>query len=227
MDVTVIMEEYLDGLEVDVDIVMSGGECQYANVIDNGPTHEPFFGETWAALPSLLPAEMVAELKALAIQSVKGIGFSNGVYHVELKYTTRGPRLIEVNARMGGGPTRMIHKLAFGIDLVLEQFFIAVGIPSRPLHVATPKVHISYAFINARRSGMVDSIEFMSEYAKRPNVVWVLPYVKPFEQLVGPEDGHPTWLGDIVVQHENGAEALRIVQGIEQEIANEFVKRSL
>jgi biotin carboxylase len=34
-----------------------------------------------------------------------------GVFHVELKYTSRGPRLIEVNCRMGGGPVRITNLL--------------------------------------------------------------------------------------------------------------------
>lgn len=38
---------------------------------------------------------------------------------MELKYTTRGPRLIEVNCRMGGGPVRLtnllVRTLGYGI----------------------------------------------------------------------------------------------------------------
>jgi carnosine synthase len=34
------------------------------------------------------------------------LGFKLGVFHVELKATSRGARLIEVNARMGGGGVR-------------------------------------------------------------------------------------------------------------------------
>ena len=34
----------------------------------------------------------------------KALGFQLGVFHVELKQTSRGARLIEVNCRMGGGP---------------------------------------------------------------------------------------------------------------------------
>ena len=227
IDVSILMEEYLDGVEVDVDVLMSGGECRYATVVDNGPTSEPYFGETWAALPSLLAVDMVDELKALAIASVVGIGFTDGVYHVELKYTSRGPRLIEVNARMGGGPTRMIHKLSFGIDLVLEQLFVAIGIPSRPVVPSVPLVHVAYSFINARKSGSVNSVEFMRKYAQLPNVVWVLTYVKAFEQVVGPEEGHPTWLGDVVVTHADGHAALKLAKQIENDIAIEFQSRSL
>jgi biotin carboxylase len=225
IDVTVMMEEYLDGQEVDVDLVMSDGKARYCKVIDNGPTYEPFFAETHASLPSLMDPIKVEELEALAIKSVEALGFLGGVFHVELKYTSKGPRLIEVNCRMGGGPTRMIHKLVSGIDLVLEQFFLAVGIPSRPIVPKEPLTRVAYAFINSRATGAVDDVSFMSEYAKRENVVWVNPYVKPYEQVIGPQDGHPSWLGDVVVTHEDGHRALEIVKEIEKEIAEDFANR--
>lgn len=38
---TFIMEQYLDGPEVDIDLVMSGGEAVYGGVTDNWPTVEP------------------------------------------------------------------------------------------------------------------------------------------------------------------------------------------
>ena len=121
IDATVMLEEYLDGDEVDIDIVMSNGEARYVTVSDNGPTHEPYFGEASGCLPSLLPREKVEDLRKMAKDSVKAIGFENGIFHVEGKYTSRGPRLIEVNARMGGGPVRKMHKHTFGVDLVVEQ----------------------------------------------------------------------------------------------------------
>lgn len=46
------------------------------------------------------------------------LGFKLGVFHVELKATSRGPRLIEVNARMGGGGVRW----GLGVMLFGEYF---------------------------------------------------------------------------------------------------------
>ena len=228
INTTVLMEEYLEGPEVDVDLVLSGGERRYAAVIDNGPTFEPFFGETWACLPSQLSGEKQRELEAMAIDAVKALGFTDGVYHVELKYTPNGPRLIEVNARMGGGPTRMIHKLVSGIDLVREQFLIALGEPSRPTFSEAPLQFIAYAFINCRATGAVSDISFLDKYRQVPGVVWILPYVRPYERCVGPEDGHPSWLGDIVVAvSENSETALRLVKKLEKEIADEFASRRI
>ena len=113
---------------------MSDGEWQFAAVSDNGPTLEPYFNETWAVSPSLLPRKKQVELRELAVSSVKALGFQDGIFHVELKYTTQhGPQLIEVNARMGGGPVYATNLRTWGVDLVEEALFCAAGIPSRPL----------------------------------------------------------------------------------------------
>ncbi|KAF4707953.1 Carnosine synthase 1, partial [Perkinsus olseni] len=59
----VLLEEYLDGQEVDVDVVLSPGlGCTFAAVTDNAPTKEPYFSETWGVLPSALPRDRCDEL---------------------------------------------------------------------------------------------------------------------------------------------------------------------
>lgn len=53
-------------MEVDVDVVLHGGEAHYAQVVDNGPTIEPYFNETWGVCPSRLPEDQQAELRVRA-----------------------------------------------------------------------------------------------------------------------------------------------------------------
>merc|ERR1719446_37224 len=76
IDLTLILEQYLDGPEVDVDVVMSEGEWVYAGVSDNGPTLEPYFNETWAVSPSLLPKDQQQALRELAVGATKALGFT-------------------------------------------------------------------------------------------------------------------------------------------------------
>lgn len=46
-ELTFMMEQYLDGPEVDVDVVLNAeGDVVYGNVTDNWPTIEPYFNET-------------------------------------------------------------------------------------------------------------------------------------------------------------------------------------
>ena len=94
--------EYLDGSEHDVDIVMFNGELVAAMVTDNGPTRLPYFNESSAVMPSLLHNDEVASLVAGAHACCRGAELLNGVFNVEMKYTSQGPRLIEINARLGG-----------------------------------------------------------------------------------------------------------------------------
>ena len=93
---TFLLEQYLDGPEVDVDLVISNGEVVYRAVTDNWPTMEPYFNETGSNCPSVLPVNQQEELHRLAADASKALGFSWGVLHVELKYTSHGPRILEV-----------------------------------------------------------------------------------------------------------------------------------
>jgi hypothetical protein len=49
-----MLEQYMDGCEVDCDIVLSNGKVVYANVVDNGPTQEPWFQVRRARRPRFL-----------------------------------------------------------------------------------------------------------------------------------------------------------------------------
>jgi len=217
IDLTLLLEQYLDGSEVDVDVVMSDGEWVYAAVSDNGPTLEPYFNETWAASPSLLPREQQVALKELAVGCVKALGFESGVFHVECKYTSTGPQLIEVNARMGGGQVHECNLQTWGIDLVEETIFAALGIPAGPVVQRNPLSGVAYCYVNASRSGKVVSTNVLVEMAEREGVVWAKPLVVDGASVVGPQDGLPTWLADLVVKKPTAREALDFLLQLEAE----------
>eukprot|EP00932_Pfiesteria_piscicida_P021564 SRR837773.8346.p1 GENE.SRR837773.8346~~SRR837773.8346.p1 ORF type:complete len:631 (-),score=257.27 SRR837773.8346:222-1970(-) len=217
IDLSVLMEQYLDGGEVDVDVVMSGGEYRYAAVADNGPTMEPYFNETWAVSPSLLPKAEQKQLRDLSIHCVKALGFSSGVFHVECKMTSSGPQLIEVNARMGGGQVFECNLRTWGVDLVEETLFAALGIPSAPPVPQRPLSAVAYCYCNAARSGRAGDLSRLEEIAKRTDVVWAKPLVKPGSEVVGPEKGLPTWLCDLFVTRPSAKEALDFLMSLEKE----------
>mmetsp|Transcript_1028 Transcript_1028/g.2641 ORF Transcript_1028/g.2641 Transcript_1028/m.2641 type:complete len:619 (-) Transcript_1028:177-2033(-) len=217
VDLSVLMEQYLDGPEVDVDIVMSGGEYQYAGVADNGPTMEPYFNETWAVCPSLLPLDQQRSLKELAVACVKALEFTVGVFHVECKMTSNGPHLIEVNARMGGGQVHETNLRCWGVDLVEEMFFACLGIPSRPPVPQQPRCAVAYCYVNAPTSGKVVSLEKLEAVSKRQNIVWAKPLVRPGVTVVGPEQGLPTWLCDLFVTGQSSKKALAYLEELQAE----------
>ncbi|CAJ1415647.1 unnamed protein product [Effrenium voratum] len=217
VDLTVLMEQFLDGPEVDVDVVMSDGEYRYACVADNGPTLEPYFNETWACCPSLLSRAQQVELRDLGVKCIKALGFTAGVFHVELKYTSHGPHLIEVNARMGGGQVHECNRLTWGVCLVEETLLVSLGIPSRPAVPREPISGTAYCYVNAQKSGAVKDMSKLEDLLKRDNVIWAKPLTKVGAKVVGPQEGLPTWLCDLFVRGKSAKEALDYLQAIEKE----------
>merc|ERR1712146_456108 len=213
----VLMEQYLDGPEVDCDVVMSDGKWHYAAVADNGPTLEPYFNETWAASPSLIEKTKQRELKDLAVASVKALGFTAGVFHVECKYTSTGPQLIEVNARMGGGQIFETNRICWGVDLVEETLFAAMGIPARPCVSKEPMKCVAYCYVNAMSSGLVKDMRKLEEIQRREGVVWAKPLVKVGAQVTGPAEGMPTWLCDLLVTSSTSKDALQHLLSLQNE----------
>ena len=208
------LEEYLDGPEVDVDIVLYQNECYFVSVVDNGPTVEPYFAETWNLCPSTLSADRQSQLITEALATVKALGFHSGVFHVEERFTSRGPRIIEVNARMGGGPIRLQHKQVYGVDLVVEQLFSCIGLPplcffsSQPAEPKSANLCYVSATPNVGKSGVIESVAFLEQIKLRPDLCGLWEFVVPGELLVGPEEGQPTWLCEIALMGNEGSESL-------------------
>ncbi|KDD77179.1 ATP-grasp domain-containing protein [Helicosporidium sp. ATCC 50920] len=217
---TIMMEEYLDGPEVDVDLVMSEGQAVYGAVTDNWPTQEPYFNETGSNMPSLLPAQQQRELLDLSIKATQALGFQMGVYHVECKYTTHGARLIEVNCRMGGGPVRNINLLVWGVDMVEENLLLCAGIPSRPNIANKPLTTIAEFSVNSSTTGVLQNTDFCDEAAAMPGVLYARPLAKQGQKVVCVKDGMPTWVAELMVQGPDVAQAVDYVKSLEVILQN-------
>ncbi|NXJ86968.1 CRNS1 synthase, partial [Trogon melanurus] len=132
-----LLMEYVPGTEHDVDLVVFDGRLAGAWVSDNGPTRLPAFLETAACLPSCLPADRQAQLVRAALQCCLACGLRDGVFNVELKLGPGGPRLLEINPRMGGFYLRDWIREVYGADLLLAAVLVALGsppvLPARPV----------------------------------------------------------------------------------------------
>eukprot|EP01025_Chloroclados_australasicus_P044037 TRINITY_DN4742_c0_g2_i2.p1 TRINITY_DN4742_c0_g2~~TRINITY_DN4742_c0_g2_i2.p1 ORF type:complete len:618 (-),score=74.57 TRINITY_DN4742_c0_g2_i2:416-2269(-) len=218
IDLSVMMEEYLDGAEIDCDLVFSNGECVYGSITDNWPTIEPFFNETGSNCPSILPLNQQKELMQLSVGAVKAMGLRIGVFHVECKYTSRGPRLIEINCRMGGGPVRDTNLLVWGVDLVEEQIYASLGIPSQPIVARRPRLCIAEYSINAAKTGKLLHDRFLEEYKDAEGVIYARPLAGAGQNVVSVEDGLPTWVAELMVYKPSVQDAINYVTKIVQEI---------
>lgn len=99
----VLVQEYLAGDEFAVDLVYGGGTYRVLAIHDKPyPFAEPHFIEGAYVTPSALPPDEQTRLVDTAVAALEALGASVGGAHVELRLTAQGPKIIEVNGRLGG-----------------------------------------------------------------------------------------------------------------------------
>ncbi|MGW4441964.1 ATP-grasp domain-containing protein [Streptomyces sp. NPDC004682] len=114
-DTGVLVEEYLDGPEVSVECVTHRGVTTAVAVTRKHLGPAPYFDETGHTVDAADP--LLAQVAPAATAAVKALGITDGVQHVEMRLVGGQPRLIEVNARLGGDMIGHLVCLATGIDL--------------------------------------------------------------------------------------------------------------
>jgi carnosine synthase len=194
-----LLEEYLDGPEFDVDLVLSEGECVFSAISENWPTEEPYFVETGMHIPSAHPPERQQAMADICIRTACALGFRDGVLHAEAKDTTNGPRLLEMNARMAGGIIEELHRLVTGVSLMEQQLLLAVGLPAVPAPAAEPLAGATLVSLHASRSGRLANTRFLDHLADDPSVVQHDPMVEAGDEVTAAADGFPTVIAELAV----------------------------
>lgn len=125
----VIIEEYLEGHEVSVEIIVVAGFVHILSITDKLTTGAPHFVELGHNQPSTLSKSEQEKIKDLAIRAVKAVGIEDGPAHVEIMLTKDGPKMIELGARMGGDCiTTHLIPLSTGIDMIEATINICLGL---------------------------------------------------------------------------------------------------
>jgi carnosine synthase len=199
-----LLEEYLDGVEFDVDLVMQDGECVFSSVSQNWPTAEPSFQETGLHCPPDHDRKAVRRLVEHVVETVQAFGLGRGVLHVEGKCTTRGPRIVEVNARMGGGRVYEIVEAVWGVDLVEAQLRSCLGLPQTFSASRRPRAGAAAAVVYAPASGRLEALPIAEIDCRELDVDIA---VEVGEEVQGPETVFATDLAEVTLVAEDARAA--------------------
>jgi biotin carboxylase len=113
---------------VSVESFVRDGTIHHFGVTGRLPFAEPF-RETGLVLPSDLSPGNTAEAERTATAAITALDVRHGCLHTEVKFTPEGPRIIEVNGRVGGGIPQLV-RMANGETSVLKLAMeLALGIP--------------------------------------------------------------------------------------------------
>ncbi|MFD4242976.1 ATP-grasp domain-containing protein [Streptomyces sp. NPDC058525] len=136
------------------------------------------YRETGSVFPSTLSSGPLRDAEKLAMRALDALGVGYGISHTEVKLTLEGPRLIEVNGRVGGGTAPVIRAVG-GPDLLQAALCAALGMPYAWDRNAPQKVAYEYLSPAPTQVAVVRSISGIREIRKLPGVTQFSPSVRP------------------------------------------------
>ena len=160
-DVKIIAQEYCNGPEVSVDVLCNDG-YRVVGIFEKATSGGPYFGETMSVYPTSLGSERENELGHLAIQALKSLDYSSGIAHVEIRYSTNGPKILEAGLRPGGAYTVMAieHLLRINLYIELAKIHLSIALD----HVAKVDRAVLYGGIIYQQSGILSRISGMEVF---------------------------------------------------------------
>jgi biotin carboxylase len=183
----VLVEQYLDGPEISVDAAWLDGEPTVGFVAHKQCDFPPYFeevGHLVRADDPLLHDPQVLEVLSAAHAAV---GYTTGWTHTELRLSADGPKVVEINARVGGDRIPDLARLALGVDIGRAVAAAACG--RRPDFEATVNRVAAVRFLYPDHDCILRSVEIDTS-ALPACVDSATPVVLPGHELRLPPYGH-------------------------------------
>lgn len=139
-DNCVLLEQYIDGPEFSVEIIVWDNEVTVLAVTDKKTTGAPHFVELGHSQPSCYSDAIVSKVKSAAIAGVKALEVNACACHAEVKIQDGDAYLMEVGARLGGDfISTVLTPISTGIDMVAAAIDCSLGIKPSLNPVSSPR----------------------------------------------------------------------------------------
>lgn len=208
MDELWLCEEYLDGYEISVECIVDKEHTEIVAIHDKMiPMDRPPFLEKFFVTPSpRISISMENEIKEMTKEILKCIGYDFGLAHVEFRITEDGPRLLEVNARLGGILVGQSVENSTGINMFRCLIELAVG---NRISFSTYK-HKPTAFgVVYAGAGLVKSIEGIEKIKEMKDIKIIEQWINPGDTVLATEVGYGTV---VLAEADTSQEAYEIVK---------------
>lgn len=200
----VIAEEYVPGIEVALEGLVTDGRLNVLAVFDKpDPLVGPYFEETIYVTPSRLPAATLDAIGAIAGDATAAIGLREGPVHAEFRITPDGRiATLELAARSIGG--LCARTLRFGAGIALEEVILrhALGLPLDDLTREHDAAGVM--MLPIPRAGTLETVDGIREATAVPGIVG-LELTVPLGRRVVPLPEGDRYLGFVFARGETPA----------------------
>ncbi|QIS11404.1 ATP-grasp domain-containing protein [Nocardia arthritidis] len=182
---TALVEEFAVGPEISIDAAVYKGEYLPMFLARKRTGMEPYFEEVGHIVDADDPLLRDEALLRTLSDAHRELGVENGITHSEVRFTARGPLIIEINGRLGGDLIPFLGKIATGIDPGEVLVDIATG--RRPTLARTRNAVAGIRFGYPEHDCVVRSVR-VPEWG--PGLVTAAAMVEPGAELRLPPGGY-------------------------------------
>jgi biotin carboxylase len=183
----VLVEELVTGPEFSVDTACVAGATIPLILARKKSGFPPYFEEVGHVVDGGDPLLADVELRSVLADTHHALGFTSGMTHIELRRTTAGWKVIEVNCRLGGDLIPFLGKLATGIDA--GQVAAAVACGQAPAVVAGRQRVAAIRFFYPDAISLVDEVR-INKVMLPGETVLAVPLAAAGSAVAPPPDGH-------------------------------------
>lgn len=165
-DKTVMLEQFVEGPEFSVEIIVWEGKVNVLAVTDKKTTGAPYFVELGHNQPSIFHPTIVEEIERAAIAGVKALEVNNCACHAEVKVQDGRAYIMEIGARLGGDfISTELTPISTGVDMVAAAINCALGIePCLEPTTIKKSVCIRYFCPDPGKFVRVDNTDILNNY---------------------------------------------------------------
>ncbi|MDM5427771.1 ATP-grasp domain-containing protein [Bacillus mycoides] len=171
----ILLEEYIDGPQYLVEILVQDGKVHIIAVIEQEITLFERFIVTGYSLLGQVDKRLYNSLFNAVNSVIQAFNMKNGACHLELRRIKDVWKLIEINPRISGGAMNDIIEIGHGINLVQETIQLMLG--NKP---SLNKKHYKYVYahyLTVKSKGKLIRVTGKNRSSKYPGVEKV--YIKP------------------------------------------------
>lgn len=185
----IVIEPYVDGIEVAVEGLISAGRLRTLAIFDKpDPLQGPFFEETIYVTPSRLPGDVQRRITLTVEKAAAALGLTHGPIHAEVRIDGADVWPLEVAPRSIGGLCS--QALRFEGGGTLEQVILghALGLPRGSL--AREPAPAGVMMIPVPRTGRLRGVTGLEQARSVPGVTEVQMAVATGDTVVAWPEGN-------------------------------------
>jgi len=210
-----LIEEYIDGVEVAFEGYLQNGELFTLVIFDKPePLTGPYFEETIYVTPSSLNQKTQDKIKQRITEACKAYGLTTGPIHAELRVNEKDAWILEVASRTIGGDCA--RSLDAGNDFNLEELVVSLAI-GKPVVTAPPENARGVMMIPISKGGILRRVEGLASARKVKHIESLDIVIREGNELIPLPEGNQ-YPGYIFAQADTAEQVINALKAAHKQL---------